>query len=348
MLLMPFSSAASAAAPGLLNPQSISSAPSSPTSPLSTAERKPGVAQALSVDNSAKSISAEQNLGSLPLSFELNGGQVDSSIRFLAHSSTGTFFFAPDHLLINVSVPATDSANDQQSGKYQDPGKAGAPDPQNPRQPAVKSAQLRMDFVGADTQTSVQGGTLLPGKVNYYIGNDPSKWHTNLPTYADIAYSSLYSGIDLNYSGAGGGVLKGTYTVAPGANPSLIRWRYENADNVSVDVKGNLRVRLSVPMQQPQADPSSSAPTLPAVQPITVTEQTPVAWQQIDGQQVPVEVRYAVGLAGGNSASIGFELGSYDRSQPLIIDPSLSYSTYIGGDAEDDTYGIAVDSQGNV
>lgn len=105
-------------------------------------------------------------------------------------------------------------------------------------------------MVDANPASSLNAGDLLAGKINYFLGNDQSKWHTNVPTYGGLTYSGLYTGIDLKYEGAGG-QLKGTYEVAPGADPAHIRWRYEGADSVSVDAAGNLQVRISPLLRTP-------------------------------------------------------------------------------------------------
>src|SRR5207245_11046128 len=103
---------------------------------------------------------------------------------------------------------------------------------------------LRLQLVGANPNPQVRGLEELPGKVNYFLGNDPTRWRTNLPTYASIVYNSLYPGVDLSYSGDSA-QLKGTYTLAAGADPGRIQWRYANAGGVSLDAAGNLRVSVA-------------------------------------------------------------------------------------------------------
>jgi hypothetical protein len=187
---------------------------------------------------------------------------------------------------------------------------------------------VRLQFVGATPSTSITGGDLLPGKVNYLLGDDPTQWRTNLPTYSHIAYSGLYQGIDLVYTGTGS-QLKGTYNVAAGADPTRIRWRYVGADKVSLDPQGNLHITLQSKIQNPKSK---------------ITEAAPIVWQEIDGQHVPVSASYVIAADG----TIGFQLGAYDRAYPLVIDPTLVYSTYLGGAAPDEAYGIALDSAGNM
>jgi N-acetylneuraminic acid mutarotase len=163
----------------------------------------------------------------------------------------------------------------------------------------------------------------MPGKVNYLIGTDPAQWHTGVPTYGEIAYSNLYPGVNLTYSGTEG-QLKGTYTLAPGAKPSSIIWQYAGAEKVAVDPMGNLQITVHSALQ--------------------VTEQAPTAWQEIGGQRIPVSARYAINA----DSSIGFLLGSYDSNYPLTIDPTITYSTYLGGFFSDGASAIVLDGAGNI
>ena len=181
---------------------------------------------------------------------------------------------------------------------------------------------ITLRFLGA-LPASIEHGTAAPGKVNYLVGSNSADWHTDISLYNDITYRSLYPGIDLSYSGESGR-LKGTYAVAPAADPALISWRYDNATS-RVDADGNLIIT-------PGTEPSEAS--------LQIVEAAPVAWQEIDGQRVSVDVHYAVGPDG----SVGFVLGAYDRALPLVIDPTLVYSTYLGGSGTDNGYGLAIDS----
>jgi hypothetical protein len=163
--------------------------------------------------------------------------------------------------------------------------------------------------------------------VNYFIGGDPTKWQTNVPTYAGMSYTGLYSGIDLRYDGSDG-QLKSTYVVAPGADPAQVRWRYLGARDLHLDpASGDLQITLAGPPTRPSR---------------VLIEHAPLAWQEIGGVRVPISARFA--LAPNGNGSVGFALGSYDPSQPLTIDPLLTYSTYHGGNRDDKATAIVVDS----
>ncbi len=197
----------------------------------------------------------------------------------------------------------------------------GTSDALNPETIGNSAQSLRLSFIGANPALALDAGRSLPGTANYYLGSDSAQWYTHLPTYANIHYRHLYPGIDLGYAGTDG-QLKSTFLVAPGADPARIRWQYTGAQAVALDsATGNLHIGLPGQAQ--------------------VVEQAPVAWQQIDGQRIPVAVAYA--LAG--DGSVGFELGSYDVSAPLTIDPTIVYETVVGGATSG--IDIAVDAGGN-
>lgn len=193
---------------------------------------------------------------------------------------------------------------------------------------------VRIRFDGAAAAPAISPADRLPGTANYLTGADQRTWRTNLPTYGSIVYQQLYAGIDLRYGGADGH-LKGSYSVAPGSDPAAIRWRYEGARDVRIDAAGNLVLALGTPGTGQRAPEPAAQQTL--------TEAAPVAWQVINGQTTQVAAGYTIHPDG----SIGFALGTYDHGQPLTIDPTLVYSTYLGGSGEDTGRGIAVDSAGN-
>jgi cell division septation protein DedD len=157
------------------------------------------------------------------------------------------------------------------------------------------------------------------------LGNDPAQWKTNVPTFASLSYEGLYPGIDLVYNG-GAGVLKGTFLVAPGANTGNIRWRYEGASKVELR-NGELLIG---------ADETGKDPLL--------VERSPVAWQTAAGKRTPVNAHYVI----HDDGSVGFGLGAYDATQPLVIDPTLDYGTYWGGIGCDGAWHIALGSSNNI
>ena len=185
----------------------------------------------------------------------------------------------------------------------------------------IDAAAYKMVFQGANPSAQVDGRGKLPGYDNYYIGNDPSRWSTRVPKYKEVIYRNLYDGIDLSLSQSSSH-LKYEFSVAPGASPSQIRMDYEGVENLIVS-KGNLVVCTSV---------------------MQVVEMQPYAYQEdADGLRTTVPCRYKV-----NRRSLSFEVGSYDTSRPLVIDPVLIFSSYSGSTADNWGYTATFDKEGNL
>jgi hypothetical protein len=146
------------------------------------------------------------------------------------------------------------------------------------------------------------------------------------PLLGQVSYPNLWPGITLVYD-RGDGLARSTYTVAAGSDPAAIRLRY----NVPVQVNTDGSLTLSFAAG-------------------TLTESAPLAWQVIDGQRIPVDIAFQVSpLAAENSAEVGFALGEYDSRHLLLIDPTLTWNTFLGGAAGDDEgYSIALDNSGNL
>jgi hypothetical protein len=187
--------------------------------------------------------------------------------------------------------------------------------------PEAKGTVLRMQLVGGKSTSQGAGVDRLAGTSNYFVGNDPRQWHTAVPTYGRVAYHNVYAGIDLVYYG-NQQQLEYDFTVAPGANPGLIQLNFEGAQAVTLDGQGDLVLSTA------GGD---------------VVEHAPVSYQDGAGGRQVVAGRFV--MEGGHQ--VGFAVGAYDRTRPLIIDPTLSYSTYLGGSGSDSGMGIAVDSAGN-
>jgi hypothetical protein len=177
---------------------------------------------------------------------------------------------------------------------------------------------LDLQLVGASPSATATRLDPLVTKTNYLVGSDPSQWHTNIPNFGRVEYQNVYAGIDLAYYG-NQGQLEYDFVVAPGANPNAIKLSIQGAPSVALDGQGNLV------LHEPGGD---------------VTEQAPVVYQDIGGVRQSVAGKFV--LAGN---TVGFQVGTYDPTRPLVIDPTLSYSSYIGGYAGR-MFAIAVDSTG--
>src|SRR6266540_3116483 len=182
-------------------------------------------------------------------------------------------------------------------------------------------AALRMRFVGANLQPSVLGTAQLPGRVNYLLGDNPRRWRVGLPTFSKVLYREVYKGIDLAYYGSQDR-LEYDFVVRPGADPNSIALRFAGAEHLNLTSRGDLLLRLNGG---------------------ELRLQKPRLYQERDG--VRRDVRG--GFVRTGAGAIGFDIGSYDASRPLVIDPVLSYSTYLGGSGDEQANYVAVDSAGN-
>ena len=183
------------------------------------------------------------------------------------------------------------------------------------REPAV----LRMKLLGADPDSEVVGLERLAGKSNYLSGR-PENWRTGIPHYARVGYREPYPGIDMVMYGSEGG-LEYDFVVAPAADPGLIRLRFEGAEGLLIDDDGDLVVQV----------PGGE-----------ILQQAPIIYQEIEGVRRTVTGGYLL----DGSGEVGFSLGEYDSTHPLVIDPVLAYSTYLGSGGPDFPEDITVDSNG--
>jgi uncharacterized repeat protein (TIGR01451 family) len=296
---------------------------------------QPWSAGGLSGSRSTFAAQASAGFDRLPLSFVPNQGQSHPAVRYQAHALGGSvLFFTQDGVVL--ALPP-----DPPAGGKPLTGRELRLDETAPAEPATPAPVLRLSFLGANPAAEIVGDARLPGTVSYFLGSDPEQWHTSLPTYAKITYQDLYPGISLVYEGssAGSALLKGTYIVAPGADPGLIRWRYEGAAGLSLDEAGNLHIAYTA---RPAPGENANNPSGGQIE-AEVLEQAPIVWQGSGEERVTVPAQYALAADG----SIGFTFPEgYDRSQALILDPTLTYSSYLGGDGEDVGYSIATDATG--
>jgi hypothetical protein len=237
------------------------------------------------VDKAEVKLSATEHYGKLPLSFEANQGQSDKSVKFLSRGNGYTVFLTPTEAVLSLR------------GKDQN--------------------VLRMNLVGANRDARVSGEQPLPGKVNYLVGNDRTKWRTGIPTFQRVHYTDVWQGIDLAWYGTQT-EMEYDFVVKPGGDVAQIHLKFEGGEKLRIDEKGDLIVMSNGE---------------------EVVHSAPKVYQG----DVAVSGRYVM----KDTDEIGFEVGDYDRSKSLVIDPILLYSSYLGGDSSDLGFSIAADSTGN-
>lgn len=270
-----------------------------PTAPAATKET-----------NSDPTKQAGSILASLPLFFEPNQGQgdldaADPRAKFINRGSNYSLFLGTEGAILSL-------ASHDPQGKASGPHRMAS---------ATRLEFLQMKLAGANPHASVSATDSVPGKSNYFIGNDPAKWRQGIPHFARVRYESIYPGINLVFYGKQG-QLEYDFQVSPGADPSQAQLEFNGAkqlelkDGALIIATERGRVRLEAPR----------------------------VYQEIAGKQQPVQGSFVV--KGSNRA--GFAIGAYDRSQALIIDPILNFSTYFGGSGDEHATSVAVDGGLNI
>jgi hypothetical protein len=184
----------------------------------------------------------------------------------------------------------------------------------------LAGTSLRVHLDGSDSTGRVEGINRLPTQANFLLGA-PENWRLAVPTFGTLVYRNVYPGIDMVY-GSSGRNLKSEFVVAPGAEPNRIRIRYVGADHLRIDDAGE----LVIPIDGRE-----------------LREQAPFLYQERGGERVAVAGRFNV----ADNGTVGFVVGDYDSTRPLVIDPVFSYSTLLGGSGFDSATALAVDSAGS-
>ena len=270
---------------------------------------------ALTAPDEPTRLRANEAYGKLPLSFEANQGQTDARVKFISRGAGYNLFLTSTEAVL--SLDATRRHGDTETRREEIPN-------QKSKIKNLKSATLRMKLVGANPTPRIEGSDELPGKSNYFIGNNPKKWRTNVSAFARVQYREVYPGVDVVYYG-NQRQMENDFVVAPGTNPGVIAIAFDGANKISVDQDGSLVLGLKT---------GASG---------DVRLQKPVIYQLLDGVRHEVAGNYVM----RNRREVGFEVGAYDLTRPLVIDPVLVYSTYLGGNHADRDDAIAVDASGN-
>jgi hypothetical protein len=260
--------------------------------------------------------------GSKNVTFTKNLGQWDPRVIFRAETGRASLFFCRGEVDYFIQRNMSDSITRR-------------PDFQNiadmlerPRR-RKEGILIRARFIGANPRAEVIGERQISSNRNYFLGADPARWRTHVPSYSEITHKNIYPDIDLRYFGYNQS-LKYEFIVHPGADPSSIQIEYDGIESLAMTKNGEIRAQTKLG---------------------AIYEKAPVAYQEVNGKRHKVECRYV--MKGPNA--FGFVIDeAYDPAYSLIIDPQLLFSTYLGGDAYDCINdidrgkGTAVDLSGNV
>ncbi|MGH9432115.1 MAG: SBBP repeat-containing protein [Terriglobia bacterium] len=337
----------------------------------------------LKADQATRSRAAA-GLGRLPIIFEPNEGQADPKVQFLARDSGLTMRLERAGAVLTLPSPSTPALPGR---VHATAGPAATVSTATLRKTSERSSILRMDWVGGNRAAQVSGEQQLPGKTNYFIGNDPHHWRTNIPQFARVRYHDIYPGVDLVYYGSHG-QLEYDFVVAPGGDPRAItldvgaglappsrktvqrlHGRAQQAAPLRIDANGDLLMSLGggkeVRFHKPvvyqdvaagfspalnNAAPSlRSGPALKgastgAQQAAPLPSRAPGNPQSAIQNRKYLDGRYRV----ARNNQVSFMLGDYDKTKPVVIDPTLSYSTYLGGTNNDQADDVVLDSAGNI
>jgi uncharacterized repeat protein (TIGR01451 family) len=232
----------------------------------------------------------------LPLAFEPNMGQTDARASYVAHGAGYGLFLTPSEAILSLGVAAKNST-------------------------AVNNA-VHMQLEGASSNPKIAASEPLPGKSNYFRGNDSSRWVRNVPTFARVRYSDVYPGVDLVFYGKQG-QLEYDFALRSGADPQQIRLNLSGVESVLLGDDGSLSLKTGDR---------------------EIRWNKPTIYQEVKGRRRPVAGGFAL-LAQNR---VGFALGAYDHSRELVIDPVLAYATYFGGAGDEVNPQVAVDANANI
>lgn len=269
--------AASPAPSGIIHPSSSAISRSGGHSAHSSRATLPSSSLRSSSLHPSALRSAQLVYAHLPLVFEANQGQTNPQVKYLAHGSNYGLFLTGQGAVLTLHA-------------------------------ADKTSAVRMELAGSNADATMSGVDELPGKSNYIIGNDPAKWHRNIPLFSRVRYANVYPGIDLLFYGKQG-QLEYDFQVASGADPAKISLDFSGSNPLQLTNAGDLA--LNTPAGK-------------------VLLHAPRVYQEVGRAQQTVAARFVL-----RDEKVGFALGAYDHNRTLVIDPIISYSTYLGGSGDE-------------
>ncbi len=255
--------------------------------------------------------SAIKSYGRLPLCFIQNNGQMDKEVSFYERGTGHATFFTADGVVIALTKinkrPLTPE---------------GIKTLKKLRPEKASTEAVRLSFVGADKNAEITSSAELTGRVNYFRGNDKTKWQSNIPTYGEVTYNNVYKNIDVKFYGTNSNI-EHDIIVHPGGDYREVKFAYDGAQELKLNKRGDLEVSLSSGK---------------------ITEKRPIVYQVVNGKKLFIDGSYMI--LSNNSYS--YKVASFDGTRDLVIDPVIVYSTYLGGNKDDSGGDITVDATGNI
>lgn len=256
-----------------------------------------------------------------PLNFIENKGQLDSKVKYYVRGNGYAFYFTENEIKFSF-IQKNSTEKDITSLAFNSPKEREA----NKEKEDFMMATMALEFIDVSKKVKIEPQNKLNYFVNYFQGNDPTKWNTKIQTYEKITYKEMWEGIDLVFYGDNG-KLKYDFIVKPQASVEDIKFTYRGFDEKLIDENGNLVFKMPIG---------------------ELIDEKPICYQEIDGEKVIIESDFTI-QEEGNLTFYGYKLqDGYDKEQTIIIDPGIIYSSYLGGNNHDYGYAIAVDQSGNV
>lgn len=286
-----------------------------------------------------------QNICKLPLYFIQNNGQMDQKVKFYGKTSRHSTFFTKRGIYLSLASNQHSISHGKEIKRKNLLTVNQIPELWNTGKGTWQAATIRnpqpemikLTYLGTNKNPEIIAEDQLEGKINYLLGSNPETWKTNIPTYRTVVYREVYKNIDMRFYG-NSRQIEYDIVVKPGANPSCVQLAYEGIRGLQLAKEGDLEIILEEGK---------------------CIQKKPYIYQEIEGKKIEVEGRFEIKESKIKSKNIkskvknlqfiyGFRVASYDKRYPLVIDPILVYSTYLGGSGEDVGNGITIDTSGNV
>ncbi|MBU8935002.1 MAG: SBBP repeat-containing protein [candidate division Zixibacteria bacterium] len=281
-----------------------------------TADARSGESESLGHQSQPWTVSDMDGLvGDIGLTFIPNMGQFSDLVRFRADVNEAVVWFTQNEVFYHFIQQVPVSTSETTLHRYGYDWPAGID--------SLTYQLVRVTFAEANENPTVFGRNSTDANLNYFLGSNPDYWYQRVPTYREVVFENMYDGIDLVYRGTGGN-LEYDFEVAVGANPANIKIVIGGADHTYLDEDNNLVI--STPLG-------------------SISESRPVAYQTVDGINQPVRAEF-VAL---DEHTFGFALADgFDTDLPLIIDPVVEYSTFLGGASNDYCRSVTVLEDGSL
>ncbi len=263
----------------------------------------------------ARKTAAAEAYGKLPLYFIENKGQVDKAVKFYERGAGHTTFFTENGVVLALTKTLDTTKKKENSNKKT----------LNDTQSKKSATEvLRLSFLGTNKNSSIIASDPQQGRVNYFTGSDRSKWRSNISTYRTLTYKNIYDNIDIKFYGSNRDI-EHDIIVHPGGDLLKARFVYKGAEGLEINKDGDLEISLAKGV---------------------LIEKRPFIYQEVNGQRKSIDGSYRILKSKDGAFEYGYEVASYDHTKALVIDPVLTYSTYLGGSDWDVGNDIAVDASG--